>query len=159
MVGCTPILKPGDSFEYHSGTDLDMTQGYMEGSFQMVVLGAHPSFYWNNKEISIWQAVFTPFTDVDAIIIGLLTNSQHPACGRPAVAAAGRVLVLAQLSPCVDVAKGGLDAGAMHADVNDRASRRFDAKVAPFKLIGDDRQPPLTAYNNAKDDESESDWS
>ncbi|KAK9814595.1 hypothetical protein WJX72_008394 [[Myrmecia] bisecta] len=38
VVGCTPILKPGDCFEYYSGTDLDTSQGTMRGSFQMTFL-------------------------------------------------------------------------------------------------------------------------
>ena len=35
VVGHTPILRPGDCFEYASGTNLKTSTGLMEGSFQM----------------------------------------------------------------------------------------------------------------------------
>ncbi|KAL4451199.1 hypothetical protein ABPG77_009271 [Micractinium sp. CCAP 211/92] len=38
VVGCTPILKPGECFEYYSGTDVDTPGGRMRGSFQMAVV-------------------------------------------------------------------------------------------------------------------------
>lgn len=38
VVGCTPLIKPGDCFQYHSGTDLDTPGGFMHGSFQMAVV-------------------------------------------------------------------------------------------------------------------------
>ncbi|CAL8471822.1 g11364 [Coccomyxa elongata] len=40
VVGCTPILKPGECFQYYSATDLSTPNGTMKGSFQMVELGA-----------------------------------------------------------------------------------------------------------------------
>jgi len=39
VVGHTPILRPGDCFEYSSGTQLPSSGGVMEGSFQMEVMG------------------------------------------------------------------------------------------------------------------------
>ncbi|CAK0783037.1 hypothetical protein CVIRNUC_006232 [Coccomyxa viridis] len=39
VVGCTPILKPGECFQYYSATDLSTSSGSMRGSFQMVELG------------------------------------------------------------------------------------------------------------------------
>jgi uncharacterized protein affecting Mg2+/Co2+ transport len=38
VVGYTPVLKPGQMFEYASGTHLNTSEGVIEGSFQMVVL-------------------------------------------------------------------------------------------------------------------------
>lgn len=35
VVGLQPILEPGDSFIYHSGTDVKSRSGCMEGSFQV----------------------------------------------------------------------------------------------------------------------------
>mmetsp|Transcript_15941 Transcript_15941/g.40663 ORF Transcript_15941/g.40663 Transcript_15941/m.40663 type:complete len:262 (+) Transcript_15941:164-949(+) len=35
VVGQTPILRPGDIFEYASGTNLSTSKGVIEGSFQM----------------------------------------------------------------------------------------------------------------------------
>lgn len=35
VVGLQPVLEPGDSFIYHSGTDVKSSSGYMEGSFQV----------------------------------------------------------------------------------------------------------------------------
>lgn len=35
VVGLQPILEPGDSFIYHSGTDVKSRSGHMEGSFQV----------------------------------------------------------------------------------------------------------------------------
>ena len=39
VVGHTPILRPGDCFEYSSGTQLPPGGGVMEGSFQMEIMG------------------------------------------------------------------------------------------------------------------------
>ncbi|KAK9905513.1 hypothetical protein WJX75_001299 [Coccomyxa subellipsoidea] len=39
VVGCTPILQPGECFQYYSATDLSTPNGTMKGSFQMVELG------------------------------------------------------------------------------------------------------------------------
>ena len=38
VVGCTPILKPGECFEYYSGTDVETPGLCMRGSFQMRVV-------------------------------------------------------------------------------------------------------------------------
>lgn len=38
VVGCTPLLKPGECFEYYSGTDQEAPGGCMHGSFQMAVV-------------------------------------------------------------------------------------------------------------------------
>ena len=35
MVGKQPVLKPGDSFEYQSGTHLTTPSGIMVGSYRM----------------------------------------------------------------------------------------------------------------------------
>ena len=36
VVGKTPLLRPGDAFEYTSGTPLATPSGFMSGSYQMV---------------------------------------------------------------------------------------------------------------------------
>jgi ApaG protein len=36
VVGEQPVLKPGDSFEYTSGTPLPTSSGFMVGTYQMV---------------------------------------------------------------------------------------------------------------------------
>lgn len=36
VVGEQPLLKPGDSFEYTSGTAISSSVGFMKGSYQMV---------------------------------------------------------------------------------------------------------------------------
>lgn len=36
MVGEQPVLEPGDSFEYTSGTPLNTPSGFMTGSYHMV---------------------------------------------------------------------------------------------------------------------------
>lgn len=38
MVGQTPILQPGDCFQYYSSTMLPVPRGQMRGSFQMYAL-------------------------------------------------------------------------------------------------------------------------
>lgn len=38
LVGLTPTLAPGGTFEYYSGTDLESDRGHMEGSFGVVVV-------------------------------------------------------------------------------------------------------------------------
>jgi uncharacterized protein affecting Mg2+/Co2+ transport len=37
LIGLTPTLSPGWTFEYYSGTDLESNRGYMEGFFGVVV--------------------------------------------------------------------------------------------------------------------------
>ena len=39
VVGRTPVLEPGDTFEYYSSTDLPTPAGVMSGSFGMSVVG------------------------------------------------------------------------------------------------------------------------
>ena len=36
--GVTPVLRPGDSWQYESGTRLDTSYGAMHGSFQLETL-------------------------------------------------------------------------------------------------------------------------
>lgn len=36
VVGQTPILSPGDSFQYYSSSEIDIPPGRMHGSFQMI---------------------------------------------------------------------------------------------------------------------------
>lgn len=36
VVGKTPVLRPGDVFEYNSGTPLPTPSGFMGGTYQMV---------------------------------------------------------------------------------------------------------------------------
>lgn len=36
VVGKTPVLRPGDVFEYNSGTPLSTPSGFMSGTYQMV---------------------------------------------------------------------------------------------------------------------------
>ena len=47
--GVTPVLRPGDSWEYESGTSLATSHGAMHGSFQFETLravsGAMPSMF------------------------------------------------------------------------------------------------------------------
>jgi len=44
VVGHTPVIAPGQSFEYSSGTTLSSPEGRAEGSFQMVVLEDNTEF-------------------------------------------------------------------------------------------------------------------
>ena len=41
VVGAQPTLKPGESFEYTSGTSLATPVGTMKGSYQMVAEDGH----------------------------------------------------------------------------------------------------------------------
>lgn len=41
VVGEQPLLKPGDSFEYTSGTSIASSVGSMKGSYQMVAEDGH----------------------------------------------------------------------------------------------------------------------
>lgn len=36
VVGKTPLLRPGEVFEYNSGTPLSTSSGFMSGTYQMV---------------------------------------------------------------------------------------------------------------------------
>ena len=39
MIGKTPMLRPGEVFEYTSGTPLSTSSGIISGSYQMVSEG------------------------------------------------------------------------------------------------------------------------
>jgi ApaG protein len=41
VVGQQPLIEPGESFEYDSGTPLTTPSGIMMGSYQMVTNGGH----------------------------------------------------------------------------------------------------------------------
>jgi len=42
VVGKTPVLEPGESFEYTSGCDLTTPFGSMRGTYQMVTSADEP---------------------------------------------------------------------------------------------------------------------
>ncbi len=44
VVGEQPVLEPGESFEYTSGTPLDTPSGFMVGAYHMVATGSGESF-------------------------------------------------------------------------------------------------------------------
>ncbi len=44
VVGETPVLQPGESFEYTSGTPLDTPSGFMAGAYHMVVTATGEAF-------------------------------------------------------------------------------------------------------------------
>jgi ApaG protein len=44
VVGEQPVLEPGESFEYTSGTPLDTPSGFMAGLYHMVVVGSGEEF-------------------------------------------------------------------------------------------------------------------
>jgi ApaG protein len=44
VVGETPLLKPGEAFEYTSGTPLDTPTGFMTGRYHMVVPASGENF-------------------------------------------------------------------------------------------------------------------
>jgi ApaG protein len=44
VVGEQPLLEPGESFEYTSGTPLDTPSGFMVGAYHMVVPSSGESF-------------------------------------------------------------------------------------------------------------------
>ena len=56
VVGEKPILKPGDAFEYTSGTPLSTSSGFMSGSFRMISEGGEqfdvtvPAFSLDSNE-------------------------------------------------------------------------------------------------------------
>lgn len=62
VIGKTPFLRPGQSFEYHSGVELPTPNGTMAGSFQMVVLdGERREDAEYGKEIESFDALVGPF--------------------------------------------------------------------------------------------------
>jgi ApaG protein len=44
VVGERPVLEPGQSFEYTSGTPLSTPSGFMRGAYHMVVTGTGEAF-------------------------------------------------------------------------------------------------------------------
>ena len=44
VVGEQPVLEPGESFTYTSGTPLPTPSGFMEGAYHMVVTGTGEAF-------------------------------------------------------------------------------------------------------------------
>jgi ApaG protein len=44
VVGEQPVLEPGESFEYTSGTPLDTPSGFMVGAYHMVVSSSGENF-------------------------------------------------------------------------------------------------------------------
>jgi ApaG protein len=44
VVGEQPLLEPGESFEYTSGTPLDTPSGFMTGQYHMVVAASGENF-------------------------------------------------------------------------------------------------------------------
>lgn len=44
VVGQQPLLEPGESFEYTSGTPLDTPSGFMVGTYHMVARGSGEAF-------------------------------------------------------------------------------------------------------------------
>ena len=44
VIGEQPILEPGDSFEYTSGTPLDTATGFMHGTYHMVTAATGETF-------------------------------------------------------------------------------------------------------------------
>ena len=44
VVGQQPVLEPGESFEYTSGTPLETPSGFMVGTYHMVLTGSSEPF-------------------------------------------------------------------------------------------------------------------
>jgi ApaG protein len=44
VVGEQPLLEPGESFEYTSGTPLDTPSGFMVGAYHMLVPSSGENF-------------------------------------------------------------------------------------------------------------------
>jgi ApaG protein len=44
VVGQQPVIEPGESFEYTSGTPLDTPSGFMTGTYHMVVSSSGEKF-------------------------------------------------------------------------------------------------------------------
>ena len=42
MIGKTPVIKPGEDFEYTSGVPLPTSSGFMTGSYGMVTAQGEP---------------------------------------------------------------------------------------------------------------------
>ena len=60
VVGEQPVLEPGDSFEYTSGTPLITASGYMDGCYHMVTQKGKrlevsiPGFFLESNEPAQW---------------------------------------------------------------------------------------------------------
>ncbi len=53
VIGKTPLLRPGEMFEYTSGTPLSTPSGFMGGTYQMVdEAGVKPSI--SKSRLSRW---------------------------------------------------------------------------------------------------------
>ncbi|EKX32935.1 hypothetical protein GUITHDRAFT_120886 [Guillardia theta CCMP2712] len=61
VVGMTPVLKPGQRFEYHSGVELTTKEGRMSGSFQMAVVGEEQEGDSDNGDDELFDAIVAPF--------------------------------------------------------------------------------------------------
>ena len=55
VVGEQPLLEPGESFEYTSGTPLDTPSGFMVGAYHMVVPPPARTSTWRSLR-SAWTA-------------------------------------------------------------------------------------------------------
>ena len=44
VIGQQPVIEPGESFEYTSGTPLDTPSGFMTGAYHMVVTSSGEKF-------------------------------------------------------------------------------------------------------------------
>jgi ApaG protein len=44
VIGQQPVLEPGESFEYTSGTPLDTPSGFMQGTYHMVMTDSGENF-------------------------------------------------------------------------------------------------------------------
>jgi ApaG protein len=44
VVGETPVIEPGEHFEYNSGCNLSTDMGYMEGTYSMIRLSDEKEF-------------------------------------------------------------------------------------------------------------------
>lgn len=44
VIGQQPVLDPGETFEYTSGTPLDTPSGFMSGQYQMIEPGSGETF-------------------------------------------------------------------------------------------------------------------
>ena len=44
VIGQQPVLEPGETFEYTSGTPLETPSGFMEGLYHMVTTGSGEKF-------------------------------------------------------------------------------------------------------------------
>jgi len=69
VIGAQPVIEPGESFEYTSGTPLDTPSGFMSGHYHMVAHGAGPA-------VALAGAPGDPF---DVVIPAFSLDSPHEA--------------------------------------------------------------------------------